>query len=339
MLEYIRYEDIKDEKNVVYIDVRSLKEYEEDHIYNAINIPVLNDKERHEVGCVYKNESKEDAIRLGIKYTSNKILDFYDVVSRFLKENKKVVFYCFRGGMRSNSIANTISAFNKKVYLLEGGYKQYRKYILNYINNIEGKFEFKVLSGFTGVGKTEILKKLKQNGKDILDLEYLARNKGSVFGEIGYDVKTTQRLFETELVYELEHANSNEIYLESESKRIGNIVLPNTLHNEMVKGIHYLIKTNINNRVDFIVKDYFYQDKDFNIRIKNILEKFRKGLSNEIVDNLIGKLDNKEYDSIVRELCVLYYDPLYQKSIDKYEYQKIIEYNFIDEAVDILIKE
>ncbi|HCC06976.1 MAG TPA: tRNA 2-selenouridine(34) synthase MnmH [Clostridiales bacterium] len=345
MVETLDVKDIFDnnDNEIVLIDVRSEKEYLDDHAINSINMPILTDKERHEVGYTYKNDSKEEAVRKGIGYATYKIIDYYDEIDRLCSEGKKVVFYCFRGGMRSNSIANTMDTLNKKVYILKGGYKEYRKYVMDFIQEIPNKYKFIMLHGLTGVGKTHLLEKLKEAGEEIIDLEYLARNKGSVFGKIGYDKPTTQKLFESELVYELSKLKGNNVYIESESRRIGNVNIPDKLFETMKIGRHFLIETSLENRIKIILDDYIPKDsaklEQFNDSLKVILNNLKKLLSTEKVNILSEYINTYNYKKFVEELLVDYYDPLYKNSIKKYEYNAIINYKKQDDAVSELMSE
>ncbi|HBY20280.1 MAG TPA: tRNA 2-selenouridine(34) synthase MnmH [Clostridiales bacterium] len=342
MIEIVNIENIYNDKNVVFIDVRSPKEYLEDHIINAINMPVLTDEERHDVGYTYKNESKGEAVRKGIRYASYKILDYYDEVDRLCREGNKVVFYCFRGGMRSTSVAKTMDALNRPIYLLKGGYKEYRKYVRDCIEEIPNKYEFIMLHGLTGVGKTKILTMLKENGEDVIDLECLARHKGSAFGRVGYDNPTTQRFFESELVYELSRFKGNKVYIESESPKVGNIVVPVSLFRTMKDGVHLLIQTSIKNRIKIILDDYLPDDSakiyKFNEDIIGMLLNLKKALGKEKVNILIEYINNGNYEKFTEELLIDYYDPLYANSIKNYEYTAVIDYENIEDAVKEIIE-
>jgi len=342
MIEILDVKDVFNDDEIVLIDVRSEKEYLDDHICNSINMPVLTDKERHDVGYTYKNESKEEAVRKGIGYATYKIIDYYDEIDRLCSKGKKVVFYCFRGGMRSNSVAKTMDTLNKKVYLLKGGYKEYRRYVMDFIEEIPDKYKFVMLHGLTGVGKTNILKKLKEEGEEVIDLEYLARNKGSVFGKIGYDKPTTQKLFESELVYELSKLKGDRVYIESESRRVGNVNIPDKLFDTMKEGKHILIETSLENRIKIILDDYIPKDttklEQFNDSLNGILINLKKLLSTEKVNTLSEYIINNNYEKFVEELLVDYYDPLYRNSIKKYEYKSIINYESIEDVVKAVIK-
>lgn len=337
MIEIVEIGDVIYDDKVIFIDVRSPKEYLEDHIVNSINMPVLTDEERHDVGYTYVQENKDKAIKKGIKYASYKILNYYEEVERLCNEGKKVVFYCFRGGMRSSSVAKTMDALNKRIYLLKGGYKEYRRYVRNYIEEVQSKYNFVLLHGLTGVGKTRLLKALKVDGNSVIDLEYLARNSGSAFGMVSYIKKTTQKMFESELVYELSRFTGNLVYIESESHRIGNIVIPDKLWDAMQAGNNLLIKTSIENRIKIILDDYLPKDAtkldQFNQDIKEMLAKLQYSLGKVKISLLLQYIDSGNYEKFIEDLLVNYYDPLYMNSIKNYEYCAVIEYEDIRDAV------
>jgi len=341
MLKEIEIEEVIGNEKYIFIDLRSQKEYDEDHVFSAINMPILTDEERHVVGKTYKKECKEKAIELGIEYTAYKLKDYYVKVRELNKEGYKVVFYCYKGGMRSSIISNLLASFGKEIYKLQGGYKSYRKFVQNYLQEKSKDYNFVMIHGNTGVGKTHILKSLKEKECQILDLEYLARNKGSAFGEIGYDEKISQKFFETQIVNELLNMDKNKkIFVESESMRIGRVSVPTEIFNRMQVAKHLLVKTSVENRIDIILEDYLVGDLDkLNIKFIKILEKFRKSFGNDKVDEMIEEIKSKKYKNVVKELLINYYDKLYIKSENSYEYKDEINYKNIEEAVQFCYNE
>ena len=326
--------------DLCYIDVRSPKEFEDDTIPGAINFPILDDEEREYVGYLYKQVDPEKAKEKGLEYASKKLVHFYQKVKQIISSNKKIALFCYRGGMRSNSIARVLDAMGIEIFIIKGGYKSYRKHVIDRLNFLNTKHKYIVLHGYTGVGKTKILNLLEKKDYSVLDLEKLSRNSGSVFGSIAYDgISNSQKKFESLLLEKLDKVNDKMIFTESESKRIGRVVIPDSLFNNMNKGYHILISTNIENRIKNTLDDYINIDsknKDENIRKSIYL--LRKRLGNNKVEELIKEFNNKNYEYIIHELMVNYYDPLYKYSIDKLgQYDKIIEYKEINEAVDQLV--
>jgi tRNA 2-selenouridine synthase len=341
MIRNVNIEEIIDNKNVVFIDVRSEKEFNEDTIPGALNIPILNNEERENVGYLYKQVDKEKAKEVGIEYASKKLPSIYIKAKEISRENKDIALFCYRGGMRSKSVANVLDLMGLDVYLINGGYKEYRKYVIKKLIEEINKHKYIVLHGYTGVGKTKILKLLKEKGEPILDIESLAKNKGSVFGNIGYDDSNiTQKNFESKLLKVLSNVNEEYIFVESESKRIGKVILPEPLYKNMENGYHLLINTSIENRVKNILDDYIKENNSVYIdeSIINAINKLRKRISNSIAYELIEKVKHKEYSYVAKKLMLHYYDPLYKYSIDKIKvYDKIIEYKDINNAVEELL--
>lgn len=335
-IEEVVYRD-----DIIIVDVRSESEYLEDAIPGAINMPILNDAERAEVGYIYKQVDKEKAKRLGLEIATPKLIAYYDfVIEKKNQGYKDIVFYCYRGGMRSQSITNVLSTLGLKVGLLNGGYKDYRKHILeNTALEIE-KCKFIALQGLTGIGKTKILKLLQQKGCSILDLEGLARNSGSTFGNISHDGEfTTQKRFETELYFELKNLKEKVVFLECESRRIGRVSQPEYLYNKLQECPRILLSTDIKIRVENIKEDYIKGDRDNKDKIIKAISSLNKAISNEKVNELIEQIEKNCYEEVITYLMEYYYDPLYQHSIDrKTDYVENIYFNDYEEISEKLIK-
>ncbi|SHG93950.1 tRNA 2-selenouridine(34) synthase MnmH [Tepidibacter thalassicus] len=327
-------------EDVIFVDVRSPLEYEEDRIINSINIPILDDKERKIVGTIYKKQGKEFAIEKGLEFVSKKIKNLYIQFNDLSKSYKNIVVYCSRGGMRSGSVVNFLLNLGISVYQLKGGYKSYRNYVINFLENIDKNYRFIVLHGLTGVGKTDAIRYLNEKGLRGLDLESLARNCGSVFGHVCFnDNPPSQKLFESLIFDYIRNSNSKYIFIESESKRIGSVLIPNSVYDTMIKdGYHVLFESDIEFRVKRLVDQYINLNCKNDIVILECLEKLRKRLGNEKIDYLIEQLNLKEYAIIAKELIINYYDPLYKYSINKFNYNDIISCDDFEKAMAKLIK-
>ena len=261
-------------KGNVVIDVRSPSEYAHAHIPGAVNLPLFSDEERKQVGTTYKQVSRETAIKIGLEYFGPKMKPLVESVEQLVDENnktsvepgtspsKKVFVYCWRGGMRSGAVSWLLNLYGFKVYTLIGGYKTFRKYVLEIF---EQPYQFKILGGFTGSGKTLVLNQLKNNGETVIDLENLAAHKGSAFGNIELLQQPTQEMFENNLALELlkksapvnaRKNGSPAIWLEDESQRIGNLNLPNALWNSIRNSPVYFLEIDFEKRLDHICKEY-----------------------------------------------------------------------------------
>ena len=339
-MKTIKIEDALKLENTIFIDVRTEKEYEDDHILNAYNMPLFDNDEYCEVGTIYKKEGKHQAIDKGFDFVSPKLKNMYTVARELSAKYDHIVIYCARGGMRSGAVANLLASIGIDLYKLEGGYKSYINYVLNYLRTIMDKKQFIVLHGLTGVGKTELLVELKKNNIDMVDLEYMARNTGSAFGFITYDEKPpSQKTFETRIFESLFFSNSDYIFIESESKRVGHVLVPNEIYEGIIRdGYHILIECDMKDRVKRLCKDYIYNRNEENIKdLKECINTFRKRLGHKTVDKYLELLDNKQYEELVEDYLVSYYDPLYMHSINQYKYNDIMKFEDIKNITEKLI--
>ena len=320
-------------QSTIYIDVRSESEFEQGHIIGAINMPILNDEERHIVGHCYKNKSVEEAKRLGLTYASHKVVQFFDLISEIKADQPEshIFFYCARGGFRSRSITYLLSSIGVDVKYIEGGYKTYRQHVLSYLEKPSNYPEFIMLHGFTGVGKTEILKALEASKKPILDLEGLANHKGSHLGAIGTNEKQSQQLFENGIYHHLAHLKASYCFIESESKRIGNVFVPKILFGKMREGQHILIKRDMPFRVSSLCDEYCRSD-NFKKLVEPALLKIKKYLSKQVFEELENALKQEQYALFAELLLIHHYDPIYLKSINNYIYPMTFNANHVEKV-------
>jgi tRNA 2-selenouridine synthase len=313
-------------ENTIFVDTRSPKEYENDHILGAISLPILDNEERHEIGLIYKQISRDLAIEKGLEYYSKKIPNIVKTIQPH--KNKKIVIYCARGGMRSGIIASLLESIGLEVYQIKGGYKLFRNYLLEKISNFKLKPKIIVLHGLTCTGKTELLEKLD----NVIDLEGLAQHRGSLYGAIGL-TPNSQKKFENLLMEKLEQLNDqNYIFVEGESRRIGDCIMPEFLWKAMLKGINIKIERELSLRLKLMVKEYFLNPKIVE-QIKEISAGLIRVISKENKAKMLQFLDEKEYEKAAEILLVKYYDPLYEHSLNKKEYQKIINNDNVEKAV------
>ncbi len=331
--------DVKDAvllKNKIFVDVRSPNEFNNGSIPGAINIPLLDNEERVEIGTLYKQVDPEAAKTRGLEIISPKLKHFYDEVNKIDASIEDIIIYCARGGLRSTFFTNFFNVINRNVYQLDGGFKSYRQFALDYISNIKKHHEFIVLHGYTGVGKTELLKRLSQEKVPILDLEALAHNKGSVFGQLNEPV-VSQKNFENQLLEELTHIGNRFVVVESESKRLGSVNLPNELYDAIIHGKHVLVETSNENRISRLVDDYVNNCPGHEEMLINAIDNLRKRISNEKADCYIQWVKEKKFDHIAEELILNYYDPMYLHSIKKYNYDLVIKYDKIIDAIKAIV--
>lgn len=325
--------------NTIFIDVRTEAEFNEDYILDAFHMPLFSDNEHKDIGTIYKMQGKHEAIQKGFDYVKDKLKHMYMEVLSLANEYENVVIYCARGGMRSGSLANMIATLGVNVYQLEGGYKAYRNFVLDYFKTVMDTKEFIVLHGLTGVGKTDMLMMLEEKGIDIIDLEGIAKNSGSTFGFIMFNEKPpTQKKFETSIFEKLYFSKSDYIFIESESKRVGHVNVPNEIYEGIIRdGYHVLLECSIKSRVDRLCRDYIYtENKNFEALIQCI-NKFRKRLGNSKVDYYIELFNEGKYEQLVEYYLVDYYDALYGHSVDKYKYNKVINCDNMEQSLLELI--
>ncbi len=298
--------------NKIYIDARAPSEYNIDHIAGAINAPLLDDAERGLIGKIYKQKGSVEARKKGVEIVAPKLQRIIDFLMNetYLFEN--VIFYCSRGGLRSYSLASFFRLVSdKNIYTIEKGYKGYRQYILNYFENFNKKIL--VVDGFTGTGKTKILKELQTRGFPVVDLEDIAKHRGSVFGGVGIDEQLNQKKFESLLYCEIEkYKKFDLIIVEGESRHIGKCVLPPKFYTIMNESPHIWLDTTDDYRVNVIKDDYLKNLKDFNDLIPP-LEGLKNLIGKKNVEKLKKELQNKNFDFVILYLLKNYYDVLYKK--------------------------
>ncbi len=298
----------------IVIDVRSPGEYEHAHIPDAFSLPLFNDEERAMVGTTYKQKSREQAIKIGLPFFGNKMLPMVEKVENWIKDFQKknskeqcsIYVHCWRGGMRSAAVAWLLDLYGFKVYQLIGGYKAFRKWVLQ---QFEKPHTLKVIGGYTGSGKTEILKELLKQNYRVIDLEGLASHKGSAFGAIGQEQQPSQEMFENKLATELFSLADNTILIEDESQRIGTVMLPTPFFKLLRSSDCYFIRIPFEARLDFIVQGYGgFKAEDLTAAIYRI-QKRLGGLETKLAINHIVEKDIKAAFHIL----LSYYDKWYEK--------------------------
>ncbi|MBI3032160.1 tRNA 2-selenouridine(34) synthase MnmH [Candidatus Woesearchaeota archaeon] len=309
------------DQNFVFFDTRTPNEFAEDHIPGAISLPLFSNEERAIVGTIYKQVGKEQAIEEGIKYFSAKLDTFFKEVKQY--KQQKIVIYCWRGGMRSKAVASFLESIGFDVFQLEGGHKAYRTYVREQLPKISLPKNILVLWGLTGVGKTELLITLKKQEYNTLDLEGLAQHRSSMFGGIGLKPRT-QKMFESYLFQALKTLeNKNYVFTEGESKKIGNVQIPDFLMESIKKGINIRVNENIEKRAKRITKEY-YQDPEMIEEIKKIIPKTKQKVGKQQVQMMLNALEQKDFITTNKILLEYYYDPLYKYTIDAIKYESII---------------
>ncbi len=307
--------------NPLYIDLRTPSEWREGNIPQSINLPILNDDERAEVGFVYKQIDHKAAKELAFTIASPKLPGMVSQIKEYSKSHE-VVLYCWRGGLRSRAIATILDLLDIKVKRLHGGYKGYRQHILNQLGQYELKENFVVLHGMTGVGKTSILEKLQERGFPTLDLEGFAGHRGSSFGGIGLQGLNTQRQFDSLLEERLKAIGSTPYYIiEAESRRIGKVMIPQTIMEAKQNGLHFIVEAPLKLRAERILKEYTKALPIDSIwdKIEKPLENLHKQLLPQTRNELEEAIRQRQLLRVIEILMVDYYDPKYIHKFKQYQ--------------------
>lgn len=308
MIREICAEELAGLPDPVLIDVRSEGEFEEATIPGAVNLPLLSNSERSEVGKAYTNVSPAAARVMGLRFVSPKLPQLVARAGE-LGQGRPLVLFCWRGGMRSRALAQVLDLMGLPVYRLVGGYKAYRHKVVEFFAQ-EFQTQVLVLRGNTGVGKTELLARLRRAGYPAIDLEGLANNRGSVFGDVGLGQAPSQKAFEARFYEDLRlFQDRRYVIVECESKRIGRVNLPLSFYEAMQSGIQILVYDSLESRVKRLVEEYTRLPGALE-QIREALQRLRKTLGNLKVDEL-ERLVRKDQETFTRILLQEYYDPLY----------------------------
>lgn len=326
-------------------DVRSPGEYNHAHIPHAHNLPLFDDEERKQVGTAYKQQSREAAIKIGLDFFGVKMKKIVEEAERIvgsrqlavgkeqslkseLRTANYILVHCWRGGMRSAGVAWLLDLYGFKVFTLVGGYKAYRKWVLA---QFEAAYDFKIIGGYTGSGKTLLLHELKDQNNIIIDLEALAHHKGSAFGALGEMPQPKQEMFENLLAQSLfdvrwsladgavpastNGQRSTAIYIEDESQRIGNLQIPIPLWHTMRKSPVYFLDIPFEERLQFLTDEYGKFEKE---KLVNAVIRIQKRLGGLETKNAINHLLENNHKDCFR-ILLTYYDKWYLKGLNNRE--------------------
>jgi tRNA 2-selenouridine synthase len=349
----------------VIIDVRSESEFLDGHVPGAINIPLLNDAERAEIGTLYAQKGPDLARRRGLEIVRPKIstlhlqisqaagiaegeitqpteeqwTQVFNLVSNAILApsfaetdeavkadaplTKKVpgtlIFYCWRGGARSRSMAQFAELLGFDVAVVEGGHKAFRQEVLSYLEGENYGFKLCVLYGLTGSGKTKILRQWLNEKKPVIDLEALAHHRGSAFGQVGIEILGRQKEFENNLFWEMQKLlgrGEKLVVVEGESQRIGRCKLPSAFMTAMEKGVHVKAEISLRERVQNILSEYVggIDETQMLVGARGALNVIKKRLGGEKFGEISKLLDEKNYAAFTEQLLLHYYDKAYARS-------------------------
>ena len=298
------------------IDVRTPAEFEIDHIPGSVNYPVLDNEERIIIGTLH-NGNVFEARRRGAAMISRHVANLLENEFQNQPKSWRPLIYCWRGGMRSGSLAIVLAQVGWQVHQLNGGYKSYRRNLMDLLPALCSKCILKIVSAPTGSGKTHFLAALERGGKQIIDLEDLACHRGSVLGNIPGENQPSQRLFDSRLLVALQKLDlSKPIYIESESRKIGSITLPDALSDRMHESECLYLDVPEAERVKGLCVDYKYYIDNPEVLIKHL--GYLSGIrSKETLDRWSALAREGRFPELVQQLLEVHYDPLYWKSLRK----------------------
>lgn len=300
---------LKITQNIPFFDVRSPGEYECGHIPGAISMPLFDNEERAIVGTLYKKQGRKKAIKKGLDIVGPKMRQFIEQAEAF--GANKIALYCWRGGMRSDSMAWLMERYGFETILLDGGYKAYRRSMLNFFSQ---PLPLVVIGGYTGSKKTHFLKMLEENGAQIIDLEGLANHQGSSFGNKKCTGQPTTEQFQNQLFETFRTLDLNRnIFIEDEDMRLGAVNMQDELYRQMGRAPLVFLDVDKKERVQFLVEDYGGLDKQKLIAATNGI---RKRLGEKEAREAITYIETGELLKAA-DIIVEYYDRRYRKSVEK----------------------
>jgi len=296
------------------VDVRSPSEFAEDHVPGAINCPVLDDEERIRVGTLYK-QSPFEAKKIGAALVSRNIARHLETNWMDKPRSWHPLIYCWRGGQRSGAMTHILRQIGFAAERLDGGYKNYRHHVLEQLQTVPKKLSLRVICGMTGSGKSRLLAALQQAGAQVLDLEGIARHRGSVLGDMPDEPQPAQKGFDSQLLSRLETFDPMlPVYVESESKKIGTIRVPDSLIEAMWSSPCIRLESPVPLRVALLREDYVHFLHDPAL-LRQQLGRLKGLYSNELLAHWHALCEAQAWDEFIAELLERHYDPAYSKSI------------------------
>lgn len=310
------------------LDVRSHGEFSHAHIPGSYSVPIFTDEQRAIIGAAYVQQSRQVAVDYGLNYFSDRMKEIPGEISKIIERGQRneifssypasegtgFLVHCWRGGMRSEAVAWLLSLYGYKIYILSGGYKAFRRWVLS---QFEKQYSLKVLGGFTGSGKTEVLKELKGNGKTVINLEELANHKGSAFGALGEQPQPSHEMFENLLainlwkVFNNREYEPNDIWIEDESVHIGRVGIPKIFWQQMRQSPLCFLDVPFDERLNYITRTYGIFDKE---ELNESILKIQKRLGGLNTKNAIHFLSENKFREAFA-ILLAYYDKMYERGL------------------------
>ncbi len=294
------------------IDVRTPSEFRQGHIPGAHNIPLFSDEERKRVGTTYKFSGQKEAVMMGLELAGPKMKALAKQAGEIAVDGRLLV-HCWRGGMRSSSMAWLFGTVGIKSFLLKGGYKSFRRHVLEFLKD---HFPFIVIGGLTGSGKTDALRALEDRGEHVLDLEKLAHHKGSAFGALGESKQESNEQFENDIYWQLSQMDRRRrIWVEDESSTIGRNTLPAGIYKSIRTAPVILLDVALQERIERLVREYAKFPKEDLIES---VHKIRPRLGDQVARQAIDNIREGAFHKTA-EMVLHYYDKTYSYGLGRRE--------------------
>src|SRR6266496_6929 len=318
------------------IDVRSPAEFALDHVPEAVNCPVLDDAERAHVGTLYKQVSPFDAKKIGAAPVSKNIARHIEERFRGRDRGWRPLVYCWRGGQRSAAMAYVLRQIGWDAATLAGGYRAYRREVMAQLDEAPQRFRFRVVCGATGSGKSRLLAALAAQGAQVLDLERLARHRGSLLGELPGEPQPSQKMFDSLVWSALKRLDrARPVFVEAESKKIGQLQVPARLLERMREGECLRLEVPLPERVRFPIEEYrhFLEEP---AALKERLQCLTSRYGRAVIGRWLAQTDWGAWDELVADLLITHYDPSYLRATTQnylhYDEGRRLSLDRIDEA-------
>lgn len=298
------------------IDVRSPEEYAEDHLPGAISAPVLDNAERTLIGTLYAQASPFEAKKRGAALIARNIAAHLETSFKDKPRTWRPLVYCWRGGQRSGAMAHILAQVGWQVARLQGGYKAYRRHVIAELQRLPGLFSFRVVCGPTGSGKSRLLQALRAQGAQVLDLEELARHRGSLLGNLPGEPQPAQKMFDSLVWDALRRFDGDQpVFVEAESKKIGQVSVPDALIDAMRGSPCVLIDAPVEMRVRLLMEDYAHFLRDPAL-LSQRLAPLVALHGHKVIEHWELLARQGAWEDLVSELLTRHYDPAYHRSTE-----------------------